>query len=99
MARPEGSAIPALLFQVAAIFAIFYFLLIRPQAKERTRREEMLSSVRKGDDIVTTGGIIGKVVHVEETQLIVRTGESTRVTVDRTHIATVLDHKGNPQEE
>ena len=99
MARPEGSAIPALLFQVAAIFAIFYFFLIRPQVKERKRHEEMLSSVRKGDDIVTTGGIIGKVVHVEETQLIVRTGESTRVTVDRTHIATVLDHKGNALKE
>ena len=89
----------AILFQVAAIFAIFYFLLIRPQAKERKRHDEMLSSVKKGDDIVTTGGIIGKVVHAEETQLIIRTGESTRVTVDRAHIATVLDQKGNALEE
>lgn len=99
MMVPQGGSMAPLLFQVAAIFAIFYFFLIRPQVKERKRHEEMLSSVRKGDDIVTTGGIIGKVVHAEETQLIVRTAESTRVTVDRTRIATVLDHKGNPQEE
>tara|TARA_B100002049_G_scaffold105603_1_gene77908 strand:+ start:674 stop:916 length:243 start_codon:yes stop_codon:yes gene_type:complete len=79
--------------------AIIYFVLFRPQIKERKRHEEMLSSVKKGDDIVTAGGIIGKIVHAEETQLTVRTGETTRVTVDRSRIAAVLDHKGNAQEE
>ena len=48
---------------------------------------------------MTTGGIIGKVVHAEETQLTVRTGENTRITVDRARIAAVLDHKGEPKEE
>jgi preprotein translocase subunit YajC len=79
--------------------AIIYFVLFRPQMKERKRHEEMLSSVKKGDDIVTAGGIIGKIVHAEDTQLTVRTGETTRVTVDRSRIAAVLDHKGNAQEE
>jgi|TARA_B100000953_G_C17788922_1_gene348180 preprotein translocase subunit YajC len=79
--------------------AIIYFMLFRPQMKERKRHEEMLSSVKKGDDIVTAGGIIGKIVHAEDTQLTVRTGETTRVTVDRSRIAAVLDHKGNAQEE
>ena len=85
--------------QIVGFMAIIYFMLFRPQMKERKRHEEMLSSVKKGDDIVTAGGIIGKIVHVEETQLTVRTGETTRVTVDRSRIAAVLDHKGNPQEE
>ena len=85
--------------QIVGFMAIIYFVLFRPQIKERKRHEEMLSSVKKGDDIVTAGGIIGKIVHVEETQLTVRTGETTRVTVDRSRIAGVLDHKGNPQEE
>jgi len=85
--------------QIVGFMAIIYFVLFRPQMKERKRHEEMLSSVKKGDDIVTAGGIIGKIVHVEETQLTVRTGETTRVTVDRSRIAAVLDHKGNPQEE
>ena len=85
--------------QIVGFMAIIYFVLFRPQMKERKRHEEMLSSVKKGDDIVTAGGIIGKIVHVEEPQLTVRTGETTRVTVDRSRIAAVLDHKGNPQEE
>ena len=85
--------------QIVGFMAIIYFMLFRPQMKERKRHEEMLSSVKKGDDIVTAGGIIGKIVHVEETQLTVRTGETTRVTVDRSRIAAVLDHKGNAQEE
>lgn len=85
--------------QIVGFMAIIYFVLFRPQIKERKRHEEMLSSVKKGDDIVTAGGIIGKIVHVEETQLTVRTGETTRVTVDRSRIAAVLDHKGNAQEE
>ena len=94
---PNSTIINVVMF--GSMFAIFYFLLIRPQTKERERHDKMLSSVKKGDDIVTTGGIIGKVVHAEETQLIVRTGESTRVTMDRTCIVTVLDHKGNALEE
>ena len=85
--------------QIVGFMAIIYFVLFRPQIKERKRHEEMLSSVKKGDDIVTAGGIIGKIVHAEETQLTVRTGETTRVTVDRSRIAAVLDHKGNVQEE
>ena len=85
--------------QIVGFMAIIYFMLFRPQMKERKRHEEMLSSVKKGDDIVTAGGIIGKIVHAEETHLTVRTGETTRVTVDRSRIAAVLDHKGNVQEE
>jgi preprotein translocase subunit YajC len=80
------------------IVAIFYFLLLRPQAKERQRHEEMLAGVKKGDEIVTNGGIIGKVVHVEEGRLTLRTGENTRVTVDRSRIAGVLGAKGEVKE-
>ncbi|HEM45539.1 MAG TPA: preprotein translocase subunit YajC, partial [Alphaproteobacteria bacterium] len=49
------------LVQMMLIFGIFYFLLLRPQAKERRRHEEMLTNLKKGDEIVTNGGIIGKV--------------------------------------
>jgi preprotein translocase subunit YajC len=85
--------------QMLLIFAIFYFLLLRPQSKERQRLEDMLSKVKKGDEIVTSGGIIGKVVHVEEKRLTLKTGENTRLTVDRSRIASVLDVKGEPKEE
>lgn len=97
--REGGAGSTIFMVQMGLIFAIFYFLLIRPQAKERKRHEEMLKGVKKGDEIVTSGGIIGKVVHVDENRLTVKTGENTRITVDRGRVASILDVKGKPKEE
>jgi preprotein translocase subunit YajC len=58
----------------------------------------MLTKIKKGDEIVTNGGIIGTIVHVEEKRLTIKTGENTRVTVDRSRIAAVLNAKGEAQE-
>lgn len=101
LAVPREGANGATIFmvQLMVIFAIFYFLLIRPQAKERQRHEEMLQAVKKGDEIVTNGGIIGKVVHADGSRLTVKTGENTRITVDRGRVASVLDVKGEAKEE
>jgi preprotein translocase subunit YajC len=96
--REGGSAGAIFMVQMVLIFAIFYFLLIRPQAKERQRHEQMLTKIKKGDEIVTNGGIIGTVVHVEEKRLTLKTAESTRLTVDRSRVAAVLTVKGEPQE-
>jgi preprotein translocase subunit YajC len=92
--REGGNSAAIFIGQMIVVVAIFYFILIRPQAKERQRHEEMLANVKKGDEIVTNGGIIGKVVHVEEGRLTVRTGENTRITVDRNRIAGVMNAKG-----
>ena len=97
--RQGGNAAVINVIMFGSMIAIFYFLLIRPQAKERQRHEAILASVKKGDDIVTTGGIIGKVVHVEDERLTLRTGEDTRVTVDRSRIAAVLDLRGEAKED
>ncbi len=97
--REGGNAGTIFMVQMVLIFAIFYFLLLRPQAKERKRHDQMLQKIKKGDEIVTNGGIIGKIVHVEEKRLTLRTGDNTRITVDRGRIAQVLDVKGEPKEE
>jgi preprotein translocase subunit YajC len=97
--REGGNSTTIFLVQMMLIFAIFYFLLLRPQAKERQRHDEMLKSIKKGDEVVTTGGIIGKVVHVEEKRLTIKTGESTRLTVDRARIASILDARGEEKAE
>lgn len=96
--REGGNSSIIFMAQMGLIFAIFYFLLLRPQAKERKRHEGMLTQLKKGDEIVTNGGIIGKVVHVEEKRLTMKTGENTRLTVDRSRIAAVLDVKGESKE-
>ena len=64
-------------FQIVAIFAIFYFVMIRPQQKQRREHEERLRNLRRGDEIVTSGGIVGKVVHIAETK-----GEGKNATMD-----------------
>ena len=92
--REGGSATVIFMGQMLLIFAIFYFLLIRPQANERKRHEQMLKEIKKGDEVVTNGGIIGTVVHAEPDRLTVRTGDNTRLTVDRGRVAQVLTGKG-----
>lgn len=87
--REGGGAGTIFMVQMVAIFAIFYFLLIRPQRKEQKRHEAMVEALKKGDDVVTAGGIIGTVVHAEKDRVTVRTGESTRVVVEKGRIARV----------
>jgi|SRR5512144_610075 preprotein translocase subunit YajC len=64
-------------FQIVAIFAIFYFVMIRPQQKQRREHEERLRNLRRGDEVVTSGGIVGKVVHIAESK-----GEGKSATMD-----------------
>jgi preprotein translocase subunit YajC len=88
--REGGNTAFIFVIQMVAIFAIFYWLLIRPQRKEQQRHREMLSAVKKGDEVVTSGGIIGTVVHAEQDRLTIKTAESTRLVVQRSGIARRL---------
>ena len=85
-----------LMGQMVAIFAIFYFLLIRPQRKEQERHRQMLGELKKGDEVVTNGGIIGIIVHVKDDRLTIKTAEETRLVVQRSRIAQI--HPGSTSE-
>jgi preprotein translocase subunit YajC len=89
---PSGGGYGGLVIamQFAAIFAIFYFLLIRPQKKEQERHKDMLGKLSKGDEVITNGGIIGTIVHVKDDRLTIKTGEDTRVVVQRARIAQLI---------
>ena len=87
-------------FQIVAIFAIFYFVMIRPQQKQRKDHEERLRNLKRGDEVVTAGGIIGKVGHIAEQKgdakaatmddrITIKSDES-RLVVERGRIAKVL---------
>ncbi len=82
-----GSGMTVMLINIILIGAIFYFLLIRPQKKERQRHQEMLQKLTKGDRVVTNGGIVGQIVHATDTELTIRTGENTRIVIDRGYVA------------
>ena len=81
-----GQFIPLIL-----IFAIMYFLLIRPQQKKVKQHQAMVSALRRGDQVVTQGGLIGKVVKVkEDNELEVELAEGVKVRVVQSTIALVL---------
>ena len=69
---PAGSMVSTVMMLVLML-AIFYFMLIRPENKRKKEAEQMRSSVKTGDKIVTIGGIIGTVVHVKEDKIVVET--------------------------
>ena len=89
--REGGGGTTIFLLQLVVVFAIFYFLLIRPNAKREKARRQAIEAIKRGDEIVTNGGIIGQVVHVAGGRLTVKTGESTRITVDQARVASVLN--------
>ncbi|MCJ7630435.1 MAG: preprotein translocase subunit YajC [Longimicrobiales bacterium] len=91
--REGGSSSMIFLLQMAAIGVIFYFLLIRPQRKEQQRHKTMIEQLKKGDEVVTNGGIIGTVVHTQEDRLTIKTGENTRLVVQRGRIAQILSNQ------
>ena len=88
MVPREGASGGFIFFlNLALIILIFYFLLIRPQRREQERQKQMIAAVGKGDEIVTTGGIVGTVIRADPDRLIIKTGDETKITVERSHIA------------
>jgi len=79
-----------LLFQVALIFGIFYFLIIRPQRRQQQRHKELLAALQKGDHVITSGGIVGEVLHLKENEITIRSGEA-KLVVLRANIANVVN--------
>jgi preprotein translocase subunit YajC len=93
----EGNAI-AQFIPLILIFAIMYFLLIRPQQKKMKEHQAMVEALRRGDRVLTQGGIIGKVVKVKEgNEIEVEIAEGVKVSVIRSTIAQVLS-KTEPAE-
>ena len=96
------------IFMYGAIFAIFYFVLIRPGQRQRKAQDALIRQVKRGDEIVTQGGIIGEVIHIKETlagegtsntledRITIKSGES-RLVIERGKIARVVKSAGTPE--
>ena len=84
-----GSVATQLVF-FAAIFAIFYFLLIRPQQKQRREREDMLRAVKRGDRVVTSGGLHGTIAGLDENTVTVRVADQVKLVFDRSAIGRIV---------
>lgn len=86
-----GGAAMGQIVMLGLIFVIFYFLLIRPQNQRMKKHRAMLSEISRGDDIVTNGGLVGKVTKVTDDRLTIDLGDGVKVKVVRTMIADVLN--------
>jgi preprotein translocase subunit YajC len=95
-----GSQLPQLAIQFALIIAIIYFIMVRPQQKQRRKHEEALRGLKRGDEIVTSGGIVGEVIHIRETskdgganrlddRVTIKSAES-RLVIERGRIAKII---------
>lgn len=96
-----GGSFTPFLLQMALIFAIFYFLVMRPQQKQRKQHQQNLRDLKKGDEIVTAGGIVAEVIHIKESlkdgspvvtmedRITIKSAES-RLIVERGRIAKVI---------
>ena len=87
-----GSPLSMNILLMVVIFAIFYFLIIRPQHKEAKRIKAMLAALKKGDRVITVGGIYGKVVEVRGDSVILDLGDST-VEIGLKYIANVTESR------
>jgi preprotein translocase subunit YajC len=97
---PGGNSMVAPLLMYGGIFAIFYFLLIRPQQQQRKQHEAAILQLKKGDRIVTAGGLIGEVQHIKsaatpsgDDEITIKSGES-RLLVERNRIAKIFAANG-----
>jgi preprotein translocase subunit YajC len=89
-AQTGGSGFTVLLLQMAAIGLVFYFLILRPSGQARKRHAELLRGLKKNDEVMTSGGIIGKVRDIKEIEVEGRPKE-TRVTIESGTASVVVE--------
>lgn len=101
MAQPQGGngggSMVSTLIMFGAIFAIFYFMIIRPQQKRAKEREKMMSNLQKGDKVVTTGGMYGTVAGIEEKTVLIQIADNVKVKFDKSAVSIIMSSKETEQ--
>jgi preprotein translocase subunit YajC len=87
-AAPQGSLID--LWPLVVIFIAFYFLLIRPQQKKQKAHTEMVSALQVGDEVVTAGGILGRITGVSDHYAVVQISENTEIKIQKSSVSQVV---------
>lgn len=90
-----AASMGSLLIPLVLMIALMYFLMIRPENKRKKQAEEMRSSLKKGDQITTIGGIVGKIVHVADENIVIETSDD-RVRMELTKWAVSTNNSNPP---
>ena len=88
-AASGGNALFELLFPLIMVFAIIYFMILRPQQKRQREHEAMVNAVSRGDTVITQGGLVGKVAKIGDDELEVDFAENARIKVVKSMIISV----------
>ena len=88
-AAPQGGGLQ-LVFMIALFFGIMYFMIIRPQSKRAKEQTSMLDALSKGDEIVTTGGILGKIVKLGDNFIELKISDSSNIKIQRHAVGSVM---------
>jgi preprotein translocase subunit YajC len=86
----DGGSMISTLLMFGVIIAIFYFMIIRPQSKRQKERQKMLEAMKKGDKVVTSGGIHGKIVAMEDKTVLLEIADNVKVKVEKSAISAVV---------
>ncbi|HUC91333.1 MAG TPA: preprotein translocase subunit YajC [Paenibacillus sp.] len=89
-AATGGNNIWGVILPFVLMFAVFYFLLIRPQQRKQKQRNSMLGQLKKGDKITTIGGLHGTIVEITDDTVVLRVNDTTKMTFDRSAINNVV---------
>jgi preprotein translocase subunit YajC len=93
MGQPNQGEGPGLMSNVilfGSIILIFYFMIIRPQQKRAKERQKLIESMKKGDKVITSGGMYGTIAGLDEKTVLVEIADKIKVKLDRSAIATII---------
>ena len=90
----SGGSMVTTFITFGLIIVVFYFLIIRPQRKRDKDTKAMINAVKKGDKVVTIGGIRGTVMSVKDTVVVLKVDDNTKLELNKSAVSTVLEKKG-----
>ncbi len=85
-----GGSMVTTLIMFGLIFFIFYFMILRPQQKRQKERQKLLNEMKKGDKIITAGGIHGKIIALEDKTALIEISDNVKIKVEKASIGTVI---------
>jgi preprotein translocase subunit YajC len=84
---------------IALIFVVMYFMFIRPQSKKATDHQKMLNDLKRNDEVVTTGGLIGRIAEISDKLITLEIAPNVRVRVERTQVSALSAYGKAPKKE
>ncbi len=98
-ATSSSGALIQMVIMLLLFFAMMYFLVILPQRRKEKEFKQMLESLKRGDNVITTGGVVGKIIDIKKDTLKIKSANSTELEIHKAYIAKVLKDKEEVKEE